>query len=468
MDLLSGLIASGPASSVTLGMASARLELHLDGRMLAFTLALSVVTVLAFGLAPAVRGSKVSLQPALTGRGADDGIAGIGARRALVVLQVAVSLVLLAGASLFVRTLQNLRSQDLGANRARLLLVWTLPGQTGRRGESLRALVATLHERLAALPGVVMVSESGTGLLTGSSGGPRVWSVGARPNDSQGTPVDGSMTVGPRFFEAIGQRLLFGREFTPRDADTSARVVIVNEGLAQRLFGMENAVGQRLATSAAGSGETYEIVGVVKDARYRNPRQPAGLMTYWPVLNSGRAPRVSFVVRTTGTTPALVAAIRRELRETEPALPVLDIDTVDEQLDSLLFQERLVADFSAFFGALALVLASVGLFGAVSYAVARRTREIGVRLALGARRRDVVVHVLDDSMRLVVAGTVIGAPLAILLRRVATHLLYGIPPGHVATLGSTVAVLIAVAVLAALVPARRAAMVDPAVALRVE
>jgi ABC-type antimicrobial peptide transport system permease subunit len=191
-------------------------------------------------------------------------------------------------------------------------------------------------------------------------------------------------------------------------------------------------------------------------------------MTYWPLLNSGRAPRVSFVVRTAGSTPTLVAAIRREIRAAEPTLPVLAIDTIDEQLDGLLFQERMVADFSAFFGALALLLASVGLFGAVSYAAARRTREIGIRIALGARRRDVVVQVLDESIRLVVAGVVIGAPLALMLRHVAASLAYGIPSGHASTLGEAVVVLVAVGILAALVPARRAAMVDPTVALRVD
>jgi hypothetical protein len=340
----------------------------------------------------------------------------------LVVLQAALSLVLLVG-----RTPRNLRSEDLGADRSRLLLVWTLPGQTGLRGESLRSLVTTVHDRLASIPGVRMVSESGTGLLTGSSGGPRVRAANADPNDTRGIAVDGSMTAGPGFFGTIGQPLLFGREFTRRDADTSARVVILNESLAQRLFGVENAVGRHPISGPEGGGETYEVVGVVKDARYRDPRQPAGLMTYWPLLSSGRAPRVAFVVRTESNGTALVSAMRREVRAANATLPVLEIDMVDEQLDGLLFQERLIADFSAFFGVLALLLASVGLFGAVSYAAARRTREIGIRMALGAVKRDVVMQVLDDSMRLVV-----------------------------------------VALLAAFVPARRAAAVDPSTALRVD
>ena len=468
MRIIASLIESGPATSVFLGMSSVRLDLRLDLRLLMFVLVLSGCTVLLFGLAPAIRGSRVPLQSALTGRGADDGVVGVGARRALVVLQVALSLVLLAGASVFVRTLRNLRSEDLGADPARLLLVWTLPGQTGRQGESLRSLISTLHERLASLPGVAMVSESGTGLLTGSSGGPRVWPADGRPNDTDGIAVNGSMTAGPQFFETIGQPLLFGREFTRRDTDTSARVVIVNEGLARRVFGRVNAVGLRLATSVEGRGRFYEVVGVVKDARYRDPRQPAGLMTYWPLLNSGRAPRVSFVVRTTGNTPALVTAIRRTVREAEPRLPVLDIDTVDEQLDGLLFRERLVADFSAFFGALALLLASVGLFGIVAYSAARRTREIGVRIALGAPRRGVLGMVLGDSIRLAVAGILIGAPLAVMLRRVTASLTYGIPAGHYWTVGGMAVLLVAVAILAALIPAWRASTVDPSVALRVE
>ena len=180
-----------------------------------------------------------------------------------------------------VRTLRNLRSEDLGADRARLLLVWTLPGQTGRQGESLRSMISTLHDRLASLPGVTMVSESGTGLLTGWSGGPRVWPMGSGPNDNDGIAVDGSMTTSPHFFETVGQPVLLGRDFTARDADTSARVVIVNESLARKLFGLDSTLGRRLTTASEGRGQSYEIVGVVKDARYRNPRQPAGRIRRW-------------------------------------------------------------------------------------------------------------------------------------------------------------------------------------------
>jgi predicted permease len=426
-----------------------------------------VLTVLVFGLAPAIRGSRVSLQSALTGRAGDGGPAGIRTRQLLVALQVALSLVLLVGASVFVRTLRNLKSEDIGAaDRQRLLLVWTLPGQTGRRNEDVRSLVARVHNRLASVPGVASVSESGSGLLSGSSGGPRVWVPGEISNGRAGIPVDGSMTASSGFFETVGQPVLAGRAFTQLDNDTSARVVIVNESLARRLFGFDSPLGRRVATSPDPRAQSYEIVGVVKDARYRNPREPAGLMTYWPLLSSGRAPRVTFVVRASGDPQTLATEIRREIRAAEPTLPVLGINTLEEQLDDLLFQERLTADFSAFFGVLALLLASIGLFGIVSYVAAQRTREIGIRIALGASRRGVLGMILGDSVRLVVAGTLAGAPLAILLTRQIESLAYGIPSRDIWAIAAAAILLLMVAVIAALMPAHRASKVDPALALR--
>jgi predicted permease len=467
MDVLARLIASGPASSVSLGASSVTLHLHLDGRLMAFAVGVSVVAVLLFGLMPAVRGSRVSLQSVLARR-ADGGAGGAAARRALVVLQVALALVLLTGASIFVQTLRNLRREDLGADRTRLVLVWTLPGQTGRQGDRLRSLIGSVHDRLASIPGVTMVSESGTGLLTGSSGGPRIHADGSTPNDDNAIAVDGSMTAGPGFFETIGQPLVYGREFRAGDADTSARVVIVNESLARRLYGRENPLGRRVLQRAEGRVQSYEIVGVVTDARYRNPRQAAGLMTYWPLLNSGRAPRVTFIVRAGVDPRPLIPTIRRELREAEPALPVLNVDTVEEQLDGLLFRERLTADLSLVFGMLALVLASVGLFGVVSYGAARRTHEIGIRVALGAPRRRVLGMVVGDSVRLVVAGVVVGVPLAVMLQRWSASLAYGVPVKGVETPVVAGVVLLGVAVAAAILPARRAARVDPVIALRVD
>ncbi len=466
MRLLGELIQSGPKSSVTMGAASVVLDLSLDSRVLLFALVSTALTVVIFGLAPAVRGSRVSLVSAMTVRGATGSAAGVTVRRMLVALQVALSLVLLVGASLFVRTLRNLRHEDIGlAERPHLVMAWTLPGQLGLRGDALRALVTTVNDRLARVPGVAAVSASGSGLLTGSSGGPRLWTE-TKPSDD-GIRVDGSMTVGPSFFSTIRQPLLAGREFDLRDTDTSARVVIVNESLARELFGQAPALGRRVATSR-GSTDSYEIVGVVRDARYRDPRQTAGLMTYWPVLNSGRAPRVTFVARVNGDVPMVMSAMRRAIHDASPQLPLVTVNTIDEQLDGLLFRERILADFAAFFGAVALVLASVGVFGVVAYVTARRTGEMAVRLALGAPRTSVVAMILGDSVRVVGVGALIGVPLAVLLHRAAARLTYGIPPGDALAIAVAVAALLAVALVAAFLPARRAATLDPAITLHAE
>jgi predicted permease len=467
MRVLAELISSGPVSSVSLGSASLALDLHLDARVMTFAIVVSVLAVLLFGLMPAFRGSRVSLQSVLARR-ADGGTHGVAARRALVVVQVALSLVLLTGASIFVQTLRNLRNEDIGADSGRLVMAWTLPGLTDLQGNRLRSLVASVHHRVAAIPGVASVSESGTGLLTGSSGGPRVWADRVTSNDNESIVVDGSMTAGAGFFETIGQPVLYGREFTSQDTDTSARVVIVNQSLARRLFGVDNALGRRLSTRSEGGSTSYEIIGVVKDARYRNPRQAAGLMTYWPLFNSGRAPRVTFIIRAAGNVPSLIPAIRREIQLAEPSLPVLNVDTVEGQLDGLLFRERLTATFSLFFGVLALVLATVGLSGVVSYTAARRTHEIGIRVALGAPRTGVLGMIVGESVRLVILGVVVGVPLAVMLQRWAASLAYGVRVDRLDTPVLAAAVLTAVAIVAALLPAHRASRVDPAIALRVE
>lgn len=469
MDILASLIASGPATGVYLGMQSVVLDLRLDSRILLFALGASGCTVCAFGLLPAIRGSRVPLFSVLGARGAFTGQRGIRTRKALVVAQVALSLILLVDASVFVRSVRNLRHENIGvADRSRLVLASTLPGQTTLRGDALRAVIARVHDRLAAATGVVSLSESGSGLLTGSSGGPRVWAEASASNSPNGLQVDGSMTVGPGFFATVGQPLVAGRDFVTHDTDTAGRSVIVNESLARHLFAADNAVGRRISTAPGDLDASYEIVGVVRDARYRNPREPAGFMTYWPLLNSGRASRVTFVARIDGNATALMSEIRRSIYSTAPALPVLDVVTVDEQLEELLFQDRLIADFAAFFGLLALCIANIGLFGVVSYVAAQRTSEIAIRMALGARRSRVLTMVLGESARLVAIGVLVGAPLAFLLRQAAASLTYGLPGTDVLSIAAAAALMLAIAVPAALVPARRAAMVDPAVTLKGE
>jgi predicted permease len=466
IELLLLFARSGPVSSVQFGAPALVLDLRPDGRVLVFTAALSLLTVVLCGLAPAFRSARVSLVPALAGRGADAlGSGGrFGLRKLLVVAQVALSLTLLVGATLLVRTLRNLKSEDLGLERERLLLVWTLPNQTGRQGPALSALFWTIQERLAALPGVVSASSSITGLLTGASGGPTLRAEGS----AQEIRVDATMTAGPRFFETIGQPLRAGREFTRPDSDPTRRVVIINESLARRLFGNESALGRRLISGRGSEAPSYEIVGVAKDAKYRTPREQSGLMTYWPIAEGNRLPRLCLIVRAAGSPASIAANVRQELRQIEPNLPVLKVDTIDEQLDALLFQERLLTNLSTFFGVLAVLLACLGLYGVMSYSVARRTHEIGIRLALGATPAGVLRLVLKESLWLALAGIALGVPAALALTRTMKTLLFGVSATDPVTFAALALLLTAVALLACYIPARRATRVDPMVALRHE
>jgi predicted permease len=387
-----------------------------------------------------------------------------------VIAQVALSVVLLVGAILFVRTLRNLKLQDLGIDREHTLLVWTLPDQTGRQGRDLTSIYWAMQERLSTLPGVVSASGSINGVLTGDSGGPALRVEGAGAD--QEIRVNGTATVGPRYFETLGQRLLAGREFTRRDAgpvagtERTARVVIVNESLARRFFGNENPLGRRLVTGRGENAPAYEIVGVVSDARYRTPRENDGLVTYWPVEDGGRLPRLCMIVRAAGSPASIASRVRQEIRAIAPTLPILKIDTVDEQLDDLLFQERLITNLTAFFGGLAVLLACLGLYGVMSYTVAQRTREIGLRLALGATPAGVFRLMLRESLLLVLAGIAIGIPVMLAVMRLVASRLFGLSAHSLPTLFAASALLILVALLACWLPAKRAAKVDPMVALR--
>jgi predicted permease len=461
---------SGPVGSVSYEAMSVVLDLRPNGRMLAFTVALCLLTVLLFGLAPAFRGSKIPLTQAMTGRstGAGSSERRFGMRKLLVIVQVALSFALLTGATLFVRTLRNLRSEDLGLDREHVLLVWTLPGQTELRGAELSSLFWTMQERISSLPGVASASASVSGLLTGDHFGPAIRVEGSATDNTQDVRADGTMSIGPRFFETIGQPLLQGRDFARADADPAARVVIVIETLARRFFGSESPIGRRLISGLAGNSPSYEIVGVVKDAKYRTPRESSGLMTYWPYVQGGRLSRLCLVIRATGNPASIAASVRQELRNIAPNLPVLKIDTVEEQLDALLFQERFIASLSTFFGVLAVLLACIGLYGVMSYAVARRTGEIGIRLALGSTPAGVLRLVLRESLWLVSAGIVIGMSVSFALMRLASTRLYGVRAADPLTIIGAALLMITVTALAALLPARRAARVDPLVALRHE
>ena len=461
-NALVSLAGSGPVRRVD---AAVLLNLQPDLRVLLFTLFLCLATGILFGLAPAIRASRVSISPALNERGSA-GVSGGRFGKLLIVSQVALSVLLLVGAGLFVRTLRSLKSQDLGFDRAHILTAWIAPGQTGRWGASTAQLYAAIEQRLAAIPGVAAVSPNVYGMLQGNTNPGTIINVpGYVPALDADTRAQWSI-VGTGFFGALGLRLIAGRNLTILDTATSPQVAILNQSMARHFFGNDNPLGKHFESW----GVVKEVVGVVKDAKYESPREEGQRMFYLPYQQQlGRLTQnVSFAIRTYGNPKGLESTIRRALSELDPRLPVLRIETVEDQLDALLVPERATATFSLFFGALAALLASIGLYGVMAYNTARRTNEIGIRLALGASRRGVLGMVLKETLGLVACGILLGVPAAIAGGRMISARLFGVGAMDPLTIAAVSLLMICIATLAGFLPALRAAKVDPMVALRHE
>jgi predicted permease len=476
-DVLVGSLAA-TSQSPQLGSSHFTLDARLDWHVVGFTAAVCLLTALLFGLAPALSGSRASLTNALGGRGADNsdrrGIIGLG--KGLVVLQVAMSLLLLIGAGLFVRTLANLKGQELGFEKRHLLLVWTLPGQKGQKGPELANFYQTVQERVSALPGVVSASPSMKGLLREQGYGVRL-RMPDQPPDSEQDSVLFDL-VAPGFFETTGMQLLVGRDFNRLDNESAPRVAIINESMSRAYFGNQYPVGQHFGAAMMGREAPFmdtEIIGVVKDARgYNSPRETDSRMLYFPyrqdmALNTHtRLASMCLALRTAGDPAAMKTAVRQELLRIDPGLPIAGMESVDEQLDDAVAQERLIATLAGFFGGLAVLLACLGLYGVISYTVSRRTSEIGIRLALGATRATVLGTVLKESVLLILIGLVIGVPLTLSVTRLVATMLFGIGSADPLTLAAAISMMVIVGGAAALLPARRASRVDPMVALRYE
>ncbi len=453
------LAASGPMRSQS---ASLILDLHPDLRVLGFTTALCFLTGILFGLAPAFRAAKVSIAPALLERSASARGSRLG--ELLVISQVALSLVLLTGAILFARTLTNLKAQDLGFDREHLLLIWTAPGQIGRSGPAASSLFEAMEQRISTLPRVRSVSPTVYGMLQGNTNPGAYMTVpGFVPAADADRRAQWSI-VGTQFFDTLGLRLLAGRNFTERDIATSPQVAILNQSMARHFFGNESPLGRRFESW----GVTKEVIGVVPDAKYESPREDGRRMFYLPYRQQlGRLSQtICLAIRTIGNPVAVAAAAREELRNLDPRLPVIRVETIEQQLDNLLVQERLIAILSALFGALAVLLACLGLYGVMAYSAARRTNEIGIRMALGATRTSVLGMVLGESLWLVVAGIAIGLPATFFAARLVSSRLFGVQANDPIIIAGAAVLMIGVALLAASVPARRASKIDPMIALR--
>jgi predicted permease len=435
----------------------------IDWRALGFVLVVSVLTGILFGIAPALRGTRVNLSSALkeTSRSVTGSRSLLG--KSLLVVQVAISLVLLVGAGLFLRTLHNLRQVDVGFDPQNLLLFRVAP-QLNRYDEPrMAALYRDLLERLPTVPGVRGVAMSQPALLSGGVNSTsiyvqgRVYAPGERDNSIH------RLVVSPSFFEVMGIPLLAGRGFTDADHATASKVVVINDAAVRKYFPGENPLGRRFGSSVETAGQ-LEIVGVLRDVKYNSVRDEVPPTMYVPYLQT-RLGGAVFEVRTAAAPAGTVGAIREAVRQIDPNLPLQDVSTQIEQVERRFQQEKLFAQAYSLFGALALVLAAVGLFGLMSYNVSRRTNEIGIRMALGAQRGDVLRLVMRESMVLVAAGIVVGLAVAIAASRFVATLLYNLPPTDVLSIALAIAMMVLVSAVAGFIPARRASKVDPMVAL---
>ena len=446
------------------------LDLSLNGRMLLFTLAVAVLTGLAFGILPAFGAARVD--PAAGLQSGSRGIAGnrvsLRLGRALVILQVALSTVLLAGAGLFIRSLQQLERVDLGFTREGILTMEITPERHGTMPQWLTAQ-AEILDRVRRIPGVRSASWATMTPLSGRDRGAVLDIPGFAPRAESDKEVH-LAALSPEYFETVGMPLLLGRVFTPHDNATASKVAIFNETAAHFYFGNANPIGKKVKfVNYASLDLVYEIIGVVKDSKHDSLREQASRFIYLPIPQSvDRINRMALAVRCTGNALTFAAPVRREVLSVRSTVLINNVSTIEKQIQQSLSRERLVTALSTAFGALALVLACIGLYGILAYAVTRRTNEIGIRMALGATRSGTIWLILREALTLAVSGIAIGLPSVLLLARITKALLYGVEAFDLPAFACAVVLLLVFTVIAGFVPARRASLLDAMSALRCE
>ena len=450
--------------------------------VLGFAFALSLLTGLIFGIVPAWIASHSDPAEALRGVNRSTKDRASLPQRSLIVFQAALSLVLLVGAGLLTRSLRNLEHQDFGITTTNRYVFHFDPAGAGYTVATVPAANERFEREFSALPGVQSVGLALYSTLEGNNWGEGLFFEGRPapgPDDHNNSSWD---RVSPRFFETIGQAVVRGRGFTEQDTSTSRMVAVVNQAFVKKFFPNEDPIGHHFGTFDQKYAADYEIVGIVADAKYNNPREPVRPMYFRPMtqLNTTLKERSaitaetrslfpnSITLRFAGDAAGLEPLVRHTLANINPNLTVIDFNALDYQVAGNFNQERLISRLTALFGLLALVLASVGLYGITAYSVARRTSEIGLRMALGANRRDVVALVLRAASWQVGLGLVIGIPVALLAGRLMSSQLYGVSTYDPFTLTWAVLVLAAFAAIAGFIPAKRAASIEPMHALRTE
>ncbi len=431
-----------------------------------FTLGISILAGIGFGLVPALRSGRIAWRVSVK-RSSGFGLWRFNPAHALVALQVAVSSILLVGAGLLTHSLFVLEHQDLGFRAENLLTLRTDPRLAGYQQPEILGLYRQIQEQLNSLPGVVSASIAGYSPLSGTS------TSGGFSIEGHTPPVGREMNlygveVGPQFFETIGIPLLLGRGIGPRDTLASPRVAVVNESFVREFLPNQNPLGRRFSGGRPFQSPGVEIIGVARDSNYYAMNEKPKPMAFLSAWQSRKVGAWELIIRTSGETTRATAEVRRAIDEIDSRLPILRVRVIRDQVYESSHQERMIARFCSFFGLLALMLASIGLYGTMAYSVVRRTNEIGIRMALGAQRRHLLWMVLRESALMVAVGLTVGLPLALIATGWIKSFLFGISPLDPVAIGAAVALMAIVSALAGYLPARRATQVDPMVALKYE
>lgn len=451
-------------------MVSARLSVAPDSRVFAFAAATCILTGLLFGLAPALRASRVPVGSTLKESALGPGrTSRFSLGKVLVALQVSICLLVLFAGGLLLRSLSNLKKVDLGYSKENILMVRADPVSAGYKPAQIVSFQQEMLPRLGAIPGVRGVTASENGLFSGTESASTMKIEGYVSAKDQDRNVFWDQ-VGANYFKALEVPVLLGREFGSQDTATSTRVAVINESMSKFFFGNANPLGRKMwIDDEEHRNKPFEIIGVVHDVRDHAVRGLIQRRFYIPATQAEDALyAVNFEIRTSGKPEAVMEAARKAFAGFDPNVPVTRTRTVEELVDSSISEDILIARLSVLFGLVALTLACVGLYGLMSYTVSGRTREIGLRMAMGAQRVEVLKLVLWEALQLVLIGIVVGVPASLAASQLLTSVLFGLKPTDPVSLGAVVLALTIVALMAATIPARRATKVDPMVALRYE
>jgi predicted permease len=477
-----GLVLAQWADAVLVRMVSGtgpfaiQLSLHPDARILAFTFLVSTLAAILFGLVPALRATRIDLSPVLKSGASGSTAEALHHRfpvaKILIVAQIAVSLVLLVAAGLFVHSLQRLNGVSLGFNSSRLVVFAVRPAPAGYKDAAIPLLYQDLIEKFKAVPGVSGVTLSGDGLFSHADAGDPISVEGYTPKTGE-RPSSRMDHVGPDYFSVVGLPILRGRGILAQDSAPAGgkapRVAVINQAFAKQFFANADPIGKVVHDTYPGSTEEAEIVGVVADSKHNSLREEVAPRVYLPMFNPFWPQGGSFFEIRTAADPAAVStALRAIVYDTNSAIPEIEIHTATGLVFESLHTDYFVARLASAFGLLAIVLAGVGLYGIMAFTVARRTRDIGIRMTLGASQATILRQVLRETLLLMLVGIAVGVPIALVGTRLIRSMLFGLGAADPIALAAACAILAAIAAAASYIPARRASQVDPMVALRYE